>query len=97
MVDEDLSSGVGKVDIVHTQIMAGMVSVVEGLTGWTTLGGRTTDGSPGTDGDGTEMACCGTRYKAGGGVTTGSCGLGTSGRGRFVRVRTRRDRLYRGR
>ena len=38
----------------------GMVSVVEGLTSWTTLGGRTADGSPGTDGDGTEMACCGT-------------------------------------
>ena len=50
----------------------GMVSVVEELASWTTLGGRTADG--------TETACCGTQYKAGGGVTTGPCGSGTSRR-----------------
>ena len=38
----------------------GVASVVGGLANWTTLGGRTADGSPGTEGDGTEIACCST-------------------------------------
>lgn len=57
---EEAGACIADAGTVHPDDGGGVVSIVERLASWTTLDDRTTDGFPGTDGDGIEMSCCGT-------------------------------------